>query len=319
MSFSNDAKNEGSRIQLDSSKLILAELSAFIRTCCEIKIKSNKLSLEFVTENASTARRIFTHLKGYSNQLEAYRKKSTSLIQNGQYIIVMKDKYAIDDLLHDTNFIYNGQYFNVGSYTMADKLKSDKEERAYLRGAFLGAGSITNPEKSYHLEIVCRNEDFAQDLKDLINKKGLKARVSKRKNSHIVYIKEAEQISDFMALIGLSQSLLKFENVRVVKDLRNNVNRVVNCETANINKQIEAAQKQIADINFLKDIGKYQDLTADVREIAELRLENEYYTLKEIAERTEDKYTRSGVNYRLKKISKMAEKYRGAQDERNEG
>lgn len=319
MSFSNDAKNEGSRIQLDSSKLILAELSAFIRTCCEIKIKSNKISLEFVTENASTARRIFTHLKGYSNQIEAYRKKSTSLIQNGQYIIVMNDKYAIDDLLHDTNFIYNGQYFNGGFYTMADKLKSDKEERAYLRGAFLGAGSITNPEKSYHLEIVCRNEDFAQDLKDLINKKGLKARVAKRKNSHIVYIKEAEQISDFMALIGLSQSLLKFENVRVVKDLRNNVNRVVNCETANINKQIEAAQKQIADINFLKDIGKYHDLAADVREIADLRLENEYYTLKEIAERTEDKYTRSGVNYRLKKISRMAEKYRGAQDERNEG
>ncbi|WP_054251686.1 DNA-binding protein WhiA [Neofamilia massiliensis] len=319
MGFSNDAKNEGARVHLESSKLILAELSAFVRTCCEIKIKSKNISLEFVTENASTARRIFTHLKGYSNQLEAYRKKSTSLVKNGQYIIVMNDKYAIDDLLHDTNFIYNGQYFNKGSYIMADRLKSDKEERAYLRGAFLGAGSITNPEKSYHLEIVCREEDFAEDLKNLINKRGLKARSSKRKNSHIVYIKEAEQISDFMALIGLSQSLLKFENIRVLKDLRNNVNRVVNCETANINKQIEAAQKQIADINYLKEIGKYQGLSDDIKEIAQIRLENEYYTLKEIAEKTKDHYTRSGVNYRLKKISKMAEKHRGAEDERDEG
>ncbi|MDO5028277.1 MAG: DNA-binding protein WhiA [Bacillota bacterium] len=319
MSFSNDVKNEGARIQLDSSKLVLAELSAFIRTCCEIKIKSQKISLEFITENASIARRIFTHLKGYSNQLEAYRKKSTSLIQNGQYIIVVNDKYAIDDLLYDTKFIYNSQYFSQRSYIMSTELKTELEERAYLRGAFLGSGSISNPEKSYHLEIVCRNEDLAEDLKLIINKRGLKAKVSKRKNSYIVYIKEAEQISDFMALIGVNQSLLKFENIRVLKDLRNNVNRVVNCETANINKQIEAAQKQITDINFLKSIDKYKDLSADLKEIAEIRLENEYYTLKEIAEISQGKYTRSGVNYRLKKISALAEKYRGVQNERDEG
>ncbi|MFB0972310.1 MAG: DNA-binding protein WhiA, partial [Neofamilia sp.] len=152
----------------------------------------------------------------------------------------------------------------------------------------------------------------------MINKWNLNAKIATRKSSFIVYLKEAEQISDFMALIGTSQSLLKFENVRIVKDLRNNVNRVVNCETANINKTITASMKQIEDINFIKDLGKFDLLSEDIKEVANLRIENEDFSLNEIAELTNGEYSRSGVNYRLKKISGLAEKLRGAADERNE-
>lgn len=318
MSFSNDLKNEGARVNLVSSKLVLAELSAFVRTCSELKIKNGKLSLEFITENASIARRIFTFLKSYTNSIEAYRKKSTTLNKNGNYIIVMNDKYAIDDLFFDTGFIVNQEYFSTRSYKVKDKLNTDEEQRAYIRASFLGAGTITNPEKSYHLEIVGRNEEYAEDLKDLIANKGLNAKVSQRKSNYIVYLKEAEQISDFMALISTPQSLLKFENVRVLKDLRNNVNRVVNCETANINKQIEASIKQVDDIQYLIDIGKFHELADDLKEIANLRIENEDFTLKEIAEKSLGRYTRSGVNYRLKKISQLAKKFRGANNEGNE-
>lgn len=318
MSFSNEVKNEGARIHLNSSKLMLAELSAFIRTCSELGIKNRKISLEFVTENASIARRIFTLLKSYTSSIEAYRKKSTSLNKNGNYLIVINDPYAIDDLLYDTGFIKNREYFTKRNYKNSQNLSSEEEIRAYIRASFLGAGSITNPEKSYHLELIGRNEEFAEDIKDLLIKKGLNAKVATRKSSYIVYLKEAEQISDFMALIETPQSLLKFENVRVIKELRNNVNRVVNCETANINKQINASMKQIEDIKFLIEIGKFQNLDDDLKEIAMLRIENEDYSLKEIAEISKGKYSRSGVNYRLKKISNVSEKFRGANDEGNE-
>lgn len=318
MSFSNDLKNETSRIHLTSSKLMLAELSGFVRTCGELKNTKDNISLEFVTENASIARRIFTFLKSYTSELEAYKKKSNQLNKNSNYLIVMKDKYAIDDLLYDTDFVINGQYDNKNYVVNEYIVKTDDELRAYLRSCFLGAGSVTNPEKSYHLEFIGKTKEFAEDIKEKLVKKSLNAKTTMRKSHYIIYLKEAEQISDFMALIGANQSLLNLENIRIVKELRNNVNRVVNCETANISKIITASMKQIEDIEFLIDIGKFSELSSDIREVGQLRLENDDSSLQDISDLTNGKYSRSGINYRLKKISKMAQKLRGANNERNE-
>lgn len=317
MSFSNDVKNEVSKIKLVSSKLMLAELSGFIRMCTNIKFGSNGPNLEFITENASVARRIFTFLKGYSSEVEAYIRKNTQLKKNNNYIISMTDKYAIDDLLYDTNFAKNGNYFER-NYKIGKHIVSDYESlRAYIRGSFLGAGSVTNPEKGYHLELIVNDEEHAEDLKEMLNSINLNAKIATRKANQIVYLKEAEQISDFMALIGANQSLLKFENVRIVKELRNNVNRLVNCETANLNKTVDAATKQVADIEFLMDLGKFNSLSEDLQEIALIRLENHDSSLMEIMELTGSKYSRSGINYRLKKISNIAAKLRGVNNERN--
>lgn len=318
MSFSKNLKNEAARINLASSKLLLSELSGFIRTCGEIKFIDQEIILEFVTENASIARRIFTFLKSYTSDIEAYKQKTNQLNRNNHYLIVMKDKYAIDDLLYDTGFIKNEEY-QIRQYKVPDYIvKTEEEIRAYLRACFLGGGSITNPEKSYHLEFVGKTQEFAEDIKEKLNKKSLNGKISNRKSSFIVYLKEAEQISNFMALIGVNQSLLNYENIRIVKELRNNVNRVVNCETANINKTISASMKQIEDIKYLIEIEKFEDLSQDIREVGMLRLENEDASLNDISQISNNKYSRSGINYRLKKISKTAEKFRGANDERNE-
>ena len=234
-------------------------------------MKDGNWIVEFVTENASIARRIFTFLKSYTQDLEIYRKKNNQLNKRSNYIIIMKDRNSIDDLLYDTGFVKNGNYEEKKYEIDKGLLQLDEEIRSFLRASFLGAGSVTDPEKGYHLELISQNEKLAKDLKDMINKWNLNAKITTRKSSFIVYLKEAEQISDFMALIGTNQSLLKFENVRIVKDLRNNVNRVVNCETANINKTITASMKQIDDIKFIKKLGKFDLLPEDIKEVANLR------------------------------------------------
>ncbi len=296
---------------------MLSELAGFVRSCGEIKITKEEVSLEFITENPSIARRIFTLIKSYTSEIEAFRK-SNQLNKNNYYLIEMKGKYAVDDLLFDTDFIKNGDYHNKNYPVGKEVVNTEEELRAYLRGCFLGGGSITNPEKYYHLEFVTKSKDFAEDIRNKLLTKDILGKVSKRKSSYIVYIKEGEQISNFMALIGANQGLLNFENIRIVKELRNNVNRVVNCETANINKTISASMKQIEDIQFLIETENFELLPGDVREVGMIRLENEDSSLSDIVEISGNKYSKSGINYRLKKISKMAEKIRGANNERNE-
>lgn len=318
MSFSNDLKNEASKIKIQSPRLYLDELSGFMRTCSVLIDDENNTSLKFVTENASIARRIFTLLKSYTTELEAFSSKNNTFKKTNLYTIVVKDKYAIDDIVYDTEFIFNRDYDNPNYNNPSFIDRNEQSIRAYLRASFLGSGSVTNPERGYHLEFVGRNEEFAEGIKTLLNKKGLNGKISIRKSNFIIYLKEADQISDFMALIGASRSLLKFENVRVVKDLRNNVNRLVNCETANIGKTITASMKQVEDIEYLIDTDRFMELSEDLIEVGKLRLENEESSLKEISELTEGKYSRSGINYRLKKISSLAEKFRGVDYERNE-
>ncbi|NLD17515.1 MAG: DNA-binding protein WhiA, partial [Tissierellia bacterium] len=195
MSFSNELKSEAAKIKTDTFNLILAELSAYVRTCGELKLKDGSWILEFVTENASIARRIFTFLKSYTQNLEIYRKKSNQLNKRSNYIIIMKDRNSIDDLLYDTGFVKSGNYDEKNYKIDKGLLQIDEEIRAFLRASFLGAGSVTDPEKGYHLELISQNEELAMDLKDMINKWNLNAKIATRKSSFIVYLKEAEQIS----------------------------------------------------------------------------------------------------------------------------
>jgi DNA-binding protein WhiA len=186
-----------------------------------------------------------------------------------------------------------------------EELTSVDEKRALLRGLFLGSGSVNDPEKKYHLEILLRDPDVSTYIRNILKEDGINVKILESNNT--IYIKEGEEISKFLAYIGAPKSVLKFEDIRVMKDIRNNVNRQVNCETANINKTVEAAVTQIDAIKFLQKMKKFDELQESLKEIASLRLEYPEASLKELGEKLDNPIGKSGVNHRLKKIIEFSE------------
>jgi DNA-binding protein WhiA len=182
--------------------------------------------------------------------------------------------------------------------------------KAYLRGVFLGGGSISDPEKTYHLELVTNNENFAEDIKELLNHYELGAKVVVRKGNYVVYIKEGEHIVKFLSIIGAHNALLSLENVRIYKEMRNNVNRIVNCETANLDKTLNAASRQIENIRYIKNTIGLEKLPAGLAEMAELRLRYKEASLKELGEMMSPAVGKSGVNHRLRKLDQIADNHR---------
>lgn len=183
-------------------------------------------------------------------------------------------------------------------------------KRAFIRGAFLASGSISDPEKSYHFEIVCAVRAKAEQLQKIMNSFGIDAKVILRKKSYVVYVKEGAQIADLLNIIEAHVALMKFENVRIIKDMRNTVNRKVNCETANINKTVSAAVKQVEDIVYIRDTIGLENLSDALRDVALTRLEYPEATLKELGDLLTTPIGKSGVNHRLRKLGEMADKLR---------
>ncbi len=182
--------------------------------------------------------------------------------------------------------------------------------RAFLRGAFLCAGSISDPEKGYHLEFVCTQEGKASQLRQMIQGFDIEAKIVTRKKYYVVYIKEGAGIVDLLNVMGAHVALMNLENLRIVKEMRNSINRRVNCETANITKTVNAANRQIEDILFLRDHYGLQKLPPALREMAQVRLEYPDAPLKELGEQLKPPVGKSGVNHRLRKLSELAEKVR---------
>lgn len=183
--------------------------------------------------------------------------------------------------------------------------------RAFIRGAFLAGGSISDPNKSYHFEIVCRTLEQAEQLRDVINSFDMEAKIVERKKYEVVYLKEGSQIVDMLNIMEAHVALMNLENVRILKEMRNSVNRKVNCETANISKTVNAAVKQLEDIEYIRDNAGLDSLPDNLREVALLRLENPDAPLKELGTYLNPPVGKSGVNHRLRKISEIAESLRG--------
>ena len=200
----------------------------------------------------------------------------------------------------------------VHSHVSDDIMGNSQKMRSYLRGAFMASGSVNNPETSrYHLEIYSTYEEHNQDICDMLNYYDLNARTLERRNGYISYLKGAEHIADFLTLIGATNSMLKFEDVRIVRDMRNSVNRIVNCETANMNKMIDAASKQIENIEFIEARVGLSALPEKLQEIAHLRIENPEVSLKELGEMVPSGViSKSGINHRIRKINEFAENLR---------
>lgn len=314
MSFSSMTKNEISRLPIEKSCCSTAELAAIIRMCGTIQISGlRRVKLKFITENAAIARRIFSLLKTlYDTEIEVMVRRNRQLKKNNNYLIVIGNTDITNKILRDVGLIIEGENSNYNVFYKVPNSLIKKRccKRAYIRGAFLGGGSISNPEKSYHLEFVTNNEEHSKDLLEIINSFGLNSRIVKRKSNYVIYLKEGEQIVDILNIIGAHQALLKFEDIRVFKDVRNNINRIVNCETANLNKTINASIRQVENIQYIDSKIGIDKLPKNLQEVAILRLENRDASLKEIGAMLKVPVGKSGVNHRFRRIEKIAENLR---------
>ncbi|MGM8366055.1 DNA-binding protein WhiA [Virgibacillus sp. W0181] len=308
MSFASEIKKELTSIPVDTC-CNYAELAALIRMNGVLSLSKHGYTLDVQTENAAIARRIYTLIKSvYSYPVELLVRKKMKLKKNNVYITRLKSN--VDDLLIQLNILLEGKIFNRKISNNVLNKKCCK--RAYLRGAFLAGGSVNNPEtSSYHLEIFNLYEDHNLSLSHLLNDFDLRSRVLQRKNGFIVYMKEAEKITEFLSIVGAHNALFKFEDVRIVRDMRNSVNRLVNCETANLNKTIGAALRQVENIQYIEHTAGLEILPEKLREIADVRVKHPDVTLKELGELVSSgKISKSGVNHRLKKIDEIAEQLR---------
>ncbi|MGL5378909.1 DNA-binding protein WhiA [Clostridium sp.] len=312
MSFSSKVKGEICRHSELTKDDALAEISAIMKVSGTISFSGSGLAFRITTENPASARHIFSLLKEhFSIHSKLMVKKSNSLKKNNIYMVLIEEAMGVRDLLRDTGIFKEVDGVLTLDYRIDEEMvKTEELKRAYVRGAFIGGGSISNPEKTYHLEFVTHSEEYANDLCKLVNTFGLKTKVIQRKNSYIIYLKEGEQISNLLGILGAHTSLLELENVRIMKEMRNNVNRLVNCETANLSKTVNAAVRQVESIKLIqKEIG-LKRLPKNLREIAELRLSYPDESLKELGEMLDPPIGKSGINHRLRKIEKIAEEVR---------
>lgn len=292
MSFSKSVKEELSKISnLTKKDVVKAELIGYLITN-NVSIKNNKVK--------------------YSTESEYNINRFAKLLNNvniSKYKIEIQGKVFSITINEQLKFA-NELDFNNESIKLNESIKefcnTEILEKALVRGSFLGSGSLNNPEKTYHLEIIYSCEDNVNYIKQLLEKYDIQI----KKLNTSLYLKYGEEISKLLAFIGANKAVLKFEEIRVLRDMRNNVNRIVNCETANLNKTINAALKQIEDIKFIKKMNKFNELSEGLQEIANLRLENPDISLVELGKLLNNPIGKSGVNYRLKCISQFADELR---------
>ena len=315
MSFSGNVKNELSRLLPYARHCQIAELAAILGFCGSVKRRSDgQFILKIFTENVTVARKVFTLVQKTFNIVACVSIRRNMNRQNVSYLIVITDPKDVLRVLKATKRISED-----GSVSFEERFVNPMIagriccRRAFLRGTFLCAGSMSDPGKSYHFEIVCSKESVANQVCDLICSFSMDAKVVPRKKTYVVYLKEGSQIVDILNIMEAHIALMELENIRIIKEVRNSINRKVNCETANISKTVSAAIKQVKDIEYLRDSIGLERLPEGLEEIALARLSDPEATLKELGEMVTPAVGKSGVNHRLRKISEITEKVRRKQ------
>ena len=308
LSFAAQTKKELTAI-VNEPCCALAELQALVELNGQVRFVDGRRMLEVETENVSTARRIYTELrKTVGVHPEVSVRKKMRLKKNNVYSV---------RLLQGVELALS----TLGLSAEADERITLTNSapgktccrRAYLRGAFLAAGSVNDPgSNSYHLEMTVHSIVQAKRIQDLTAEYELSPKVIPRKNGFVVYLKEGEKIVEFLSVIGAHQALLRFEDIRILKGMRNQVNRLVNCETANMNKTIGAAVRQLEVIQTIDERLGLQNLPDHLREVAEMRRQFPDANLKELVDRMQNRVTKSGLNHRLKKLEQIADNLRSA-------
>ncbi|MBD9158511.1 MAG: DNA-binding protein WhiA [Clostridiales bacterium] len=309
MSFSSEIKQElNKNTKLSNKELVKYELIGYL-------ISGNidmpeKNAIRFSTESDYNINRF--------SKLLANLQIDHKIEISGKNFVVSLKKKAIQEIvkIEEKEIFFKNEIQQENSRKSLENQKNNESNKSnenneenlksLIIGAFMGSGSINNPEKKYHLEIDFENEENLEKIKDVLEKLGIRTKKMITENKKSIYIKEGEEISKFLALIGANKAVMKFEDIRIQKEMRGKVNRLVNCETANLNKTINASIEQIAAIKKLKETGKFNKLNDNLKEIANLRLENPDMPLVELGKRLKEPVGKSGVNYRLKKIMELA-------------
>ncbi len=312
MSFTANIKEEVTRLEGNVLEY-LAELSCIIRNNATIKEE-----IIITVENNAVARRIFKLIKNIYDVTPVITvRKRYNFNTNLSYILKIKQKKEL--ILKDLSIIIDGVYQNIPkSYLIND----EECLRAYLRGLFISTGSINDPKTSrYHLEFIVDNKEYALFLVELLNRFRLNSKMISREKNYMVYIKEAEKISDFLRIINAYQAVMYFEDIRIYRDHKNMTNRLNNCEQANIDKIFLTAAKQLKDIEKLKEYDLLDVLDEKLKEVVEYRQKYPESSLQELSEIMSNELgysiSKSGLNHRFRKIKEMIKRIEDNQEEKN--
>jgi hypothetical protein len=298
MSFSGDVKDEIVRHIPDSRHCLEAEIAAIIRFAGTVNQDSQGCSILIETENVGLAKKYLRLIrKAFDIHVDLnIRKKANG--RGNQYSILLTGE--------DAAKIREAVLWKEGDFGKA-LLEHSCCRRAFIRGAFLASGSMSNPDKSYHFEIVCKDSQMANDLKLIIATFEIHAKIVERKSRYIVYLKDSTEIVDILNVMEAHQSLMELENIRIIKDMRNCANRQYNCDSANINKMVQAAARQLEDIHYIQQHLGLDQLPPTLREMAQVRLEYPDVSLQELGSYLDPPVGKSGVNHRLRKLGEIAQ------------
>ena len=313
MSFSSHVKEELSRQVSPARHCQIAETAAILSLCGKVHItEDNQYMIRIHTENVAVARKYFTLLKkAFNIRADVAIRRNAFLKKNRTYTVAVRRSRDAVRVLQAARLLGDdGDVCENMSVVKNLIIQNSCCRRAFVRGAFLAAGSLSDPEKFYHFEITCASMRKAKQLQGLMASFDIEARIVLRKRYFVVYVKEGSQIAELLQIMEAPVALMELENIRIVKEMRNSVNRQVNCETANINKTVSAAVKQMEDIRYIQDTIGLESLPENLQEMARVRLERPEATLKELGEALEPPVGKSGVNHRLRKLSLMAEDLR---------
>ena len=329
MSFSTKVKEEISRHHITGRHCQIAQLLALVLAVGEVELKDGQAKLILKTENEiveETIRKQIFNLFGEQIVMKQYTKYIEiddpemldillQTIKLSDYVDYLEDDWLDEDEIQAIDEDAGHYVFSRGvslQNCRFPKQVVQKEccKKAFLKGLFLAAGSVSDPNKAYHFEIVLQNREIAEVVQSLILGFSLDAKIVKRKKYYVVYLKEGSMIVDILNVMEAYVSLMDMENVRILKDMRNDVNRRVNCETANIKKTVNASRKQIEDIEYIEKTKGLKYLNDALRQLAELRLEEQDANLTELGAMLNPPVSKSGVNHRLRKISSIANKLR---------
>ncbi len=300
MSFASDVREELQGQTGKAKHCQKAELAALFMVCGQLVLgKNGKKIIRFSTENLTVAKKCFILFK------KAFHLVPEISLRGGhQYFLYILSDSGVQEVMKC--------FRSEGDPELVSRALWEKQccKRAFLRGLFLSAGSVTDPHSRYHLELAAGSQSRAAYIQEIMSSFELEAKIVERKRNYIVYMKEGSAIVDFLNIIGAHKALLQFENVRILKEMRNSINRQVNCETANIRKTVSAASRQKADIEYIHNTVGFGNLSENLAEIARLRLEHPEMSLKELGEMLDPPIGKSGVNHRLRKLSEVAENLR---------